>query len=110
MASKRLDGQESKFTEVKDALDDFCHPLGAVACWRSFVVHPGGIYSHPSRGRTCGAAHPTDHGSKSCLVEEPFNKELFNFDGRFNFRAAACDAFRRRENDAGGTTEDVSQP
>jgi uncharacterized protein DUF5670 len=29
--------------EVKDAVDDFCHPLGVVVSRRDFVVHPGGF-------------------------------------------------------------------
>ena len=56
--------------EVKDALDNFCHPLGVVAAGRGFVVYPGGIYSHPPRGRACGAAHPTDHGQKGGLTSD----------------------------------------
>jgi hypothetical protein len=74
-ASKRADGQERKFTEVNDALDDFCHPLSAVVSGRSFVVHPGGIYSHPSRGRSSGAGHSTHYRQKGGLTSAAATRE-----------------------------------
>jgi hypothetical protein len=88
-ASKRSDEQQRKLVEVNDALDDFCHPLGVVAVGRCFVVHPRGIYSHPPRGRSCGAAHPTDHGQKGGLTAA----------------AAGCKVFSTPAEVAGGTTE-----
>jgi hypothetical protein len=88
-ASKRSDGQERKLVEVKDALDDFCNPLGVVAVGRGFVVHAGRIHSYPPRGRSCRTAHSTDHGQKSGLTA----------------RAAGCKVLLPPGKNAGGTTE-----
>jgi hypothetical protein len=67
-ASKRADEREAEFAEVSNALDDLCHSSGVVAAWRCFVIHAGRIHSHPSRGRSCSAGHPTNHGKKGGLA------------------------------------------
>lgn len=60
---------QTTFREVKDALDDFCNPLGSMAVGNSEFLHAGRIHSHTARDCSSSVADPIDPGPQAgCLT------------------------------------------